>query len=65
MFKNGGGIIEPPHDSIEIAKALEKLIASWKSKNLQMNSNSSLAEHVKPANIIPIYEKAFEFAIRK
>ena len=65
LFKNGGGIIAPPGDSDEIAKALDKLITLWQSKNLQNTSNSSLAEYVKPANIIPIYEKAFEFAMGK
>ena len=65
LFKNGGGIIVPPHDSNGIAKALDKVITLWQSKTLQINSNSSLAEHMKPANIIPIYEKAFEFATRQ
>ena len=64
LFKNGGGIIAPPQESNGIAEALDKLITSWQSKNLQITLNSSLAEHVKPANIIPIYEKAFEFAMR-
>ena len=65
IFKNGGGIIAPPHDPNGIAKALDKLISLWQSKNLQVASNSLLAEHVKPAKIIPIYEKAFEFAMQK
>ena len=65
LFKNGGGIISPPLDSSGIAEALDKLVSLWKSKNLQIASNCSLAEHVKPANIVPIYEKAFEFAIQK
>ena len=65
LFKNGGGIIVPPHDSNEIAKALDRLITAWQSQNLHVSLNSSLSKYVKPANIIPIYEKAFEFAIRK
>ena len=65
LFKNGGGIIAPPGDSDGIAKALDKLISLWQSKKLQKTLNCSLAEYVKPANIIPTYEKAFEFAMGK
>ena len=64
LFKNGGGIISSPNDPNGVAEALDKLISLWRSKNLQINLNSSLAEYVKPANIIPIYEKAFELAMQ-
>ena len=64
LFKNGGGIISPPNDSNGVAEALDKLISLWQSKNLQITSDGSLAEYVKPAKIIPIYKRAFEFAVQ-
>ena len=65
LLKNGGGVTAPSGDSGEIAKALDKLISLWQLKKLQIASNSSLGEYVKPAKIIPIYEEAFKFAMVK
>ncbi len=66
LFKKGGGIIAPPDNSEQIAKAIDEIFTLWNSKNLsKITRNVSLAEDVHPNKIIPIYEQAFKKAIMK
>ena len=65
LFKEGGGKIAAPNNSEQIANTIDEIFNLWKSENLEkIKPNKFQAEKTHPDKIIPIYEKAFETAIK-
>lgn len=63
-LQEGGGIVVEPDDVNGIGLALTRLYDEWEAGHLmQMAPTESQVQSVSPAQVVPIYEQAFQWAI--
>jgi glycosyltransferase involved in cell wall biosynthesis len=64
-LRHGGGIVVEPDDVDGISLALTRLYDAWEAGTLmEMAPTESQVESVSPAQVVPIYERAFQAAIK-
>lgn len=63
-LQEGGGIVVEPDDVNGIGRALTSLYDAWKAGSLMEQApTESQVQSVSPAQVVPIYERAFQAAI--